>query len=103
VLAAGRPLQKRRKEPQSAGFSALFLLGCKAPGDWQLNNHSARPDRSQGAIAKRKKATDQARAANIRQGYTHDPVLEAANARYVAGEITSEEFRQQMQARFKRA
>jgi hypothetical protein len=68
-----------------------------------MNIHSARPDRSPEAIAKRKKATDQARAANIRLGYTHDPVLEAANARYVAGEITSEGFREQMQARFKRA
>lgn len=68
-----------------------------------MNIHSARPDRSPEATAKRKKATDQARAANIRQGYTHDPVLEAANTRYVAGEITSEEFREQMKARFKRA
>ncbi|MCA1370312.1 hypothetical protein I6F15_23395 [Bradyrhizobium sp. BRP14] len=32
------------------------------------------------------------RAANIRQGYVHDAVLEAANARYVAGDIATEEF-----------
>ncbi|PYE87221.1 antitoxin VbhA family protein [Phyllobacterium leguminum] len=66
-----------------------------------MNVHARRPDRSPAAIAKRQKATEQARAANIRQGYKHDPVLEAANARYVAGEITIDEFRKQMQARFK--
>ncbi|RMI14800.1 hypothetical protein DA102_033730 [Sinorhizobium meliloti] len=46
---------------------------------------------------------EQARAADIRQGYVHDPVLEAANVRYVAGDITTEEFREEMLARFKRA
>ncbi|PDT50863.1 MULTISPECIES: antitoxin VbhA family protein [Sinorhizobium] len=68
-----------------------------------MNVHSRRPDRSPEAIEKRRKAVEQARAANIRQGYVHDPVLEAANARYVAGEITTEEFREEMLARFKRA
>ncbi|RVP54056.1 hypothetical protein CN071_31255 [Sinorhizobium meliloti] len=68
-----------------------------------MNVHSRRPDRSQEAIEKRRKAVEQARAANIRQGYGHDPVLEAANARYVAGDITTEEFREEMLARFKRA
>ncbi|MBP2450115.1 antitoxin VbhA family protein [Rhizobium mongolense] len=58
-----------------------------------MNVHSRRPDRSPEAVAKRKKATDQARAANIRQGYTYDPVLEDATAAYVAGEITREEYR----------
>jgi uncharacterized membrane protein len=60
-----------------------------------------RPDRSPEAVATRKKAADQARAANMRQGYTVDPVLEEAKARYVAGDITSEEMRQEMLARFK--
>ena len=68
-----------------------------------MNVHSRRPDRSPEAIEKRRKAVEQARAANIRQGYVHDPVLEAANARYVAGEITTEEFCEEMLARFKRA
>ncbi|CCE98698.1 putative membrane protein [Sinorhizobium kostiense] len=68
-----------------------------------MNVHSRRPDRSPEAIEKRRKAVEQARAANIRQGYVHDPVLEAANARYVAGDITTEEFREEMLARFKRA
>lgn len=62
---------------------------------------AARPDRSPEAVAARKKASDQARAANMRQGYTSDPVLEEAKARYVAGDITSEEMRQEMLARFK--
>ena len=61
-----------------------------------------RPDRSPEAVATRKKAADQARAANMRQGYTVDPVLEEAKARYVAGDITSEEMRQEMLARYKR-
>lgn len=67
-----------------------------------MNVHSRRPDRSPEAIEKRRKAAEQARAANIRQGYIHDPVLEAANARYVAGDITTEEFREETLARFKR-
>ena len=36
---------------------------------------------------RRRQAVEQARAANIRQGYTHDPVLEAANERFIRGEI----------------
>ncbi|AWI62528.1 antitoxin VbhA family protein [Sinorhizobium fredii] len=68
-----------------------------------MNVHSRRPDRSPEAIEKRRKAVEHARAANIRQGYVHDPVLEAANARYDAGDITTEEFREEMLARFKRA
>jgi hypothetical protein len=57
-----------------------------------MNIHSPRPDRSPEAIARRKKATDQARSANIRQGYTHDPLLEEATTAYVAGDITDEEY-----------
>lgn len=38
-------------------------------------------------MERRRQAIAQARAANIRQGYTHDPVLEAANERFIRGEI----------------
>ncbi|WP_087004755.1 antitoxin VbhA family protein [Rhizobium sullae] len=58
-----------------------------------MNIHSPRPDRSPEAIARRKKATDQARAANIRQGYSYDPLLEEATAAYVAGDIGRDEYR----------
>ena len=58
-----------------------------------MNVHAPRPDRSPEAVARRKKATDQARAANMRQGYVHDPLLEAATAAYVAGEITRDEYK----------
>lgn len=51
---------------------------------------------SPGTIEKRRKAAEQARAANIRQGYVHDPALEEAIVRYVAGDITREEYRQLM-------
>ncbi len=42
------------------------------------------------------KATDQARAANMRQGYVHDPLLEAATAAYVAGDITRDEYKERV-------
>ncbi|MFK3968589.1 hypothetical protein ACI2KT_34070 [Ensifer adhaerens] len=58
-----------------------------------MNVHSRRPDRTPEAVEKRRKAAEQARAANVRQGYVHDPVLEATTARYVAGDITREEYR----------
>ncbi|MQW31400.1 hypothetical protein [Sinorhizobium meliloti] len=45
----------------------------------------------------------QAGAANVGQGYVYDPVLEAANARYISGDITTEEVREEMLARLKRA
>ncbi|RVL46606.1 hypothetical protein CN138_27405 [Sinorhizobium meliloti] len=45
----------------------------------------------------------QAGAANVGQGYVYDPVLEAANARYISGDITTEEVREEMPARLKRA
>lgn len=54
--------------------------------------YSRRPDRSPEAVEKRRKAAEQARAANVRQGYVHDPVLEATTARYVAGDITRGEY-----------
>ncbi|WP_164830087.1 hypothetical protein [Sinorhizobium medicae] len=46
-----------------------------------MNVHSRRPDRSPEAIEKRRKAAEQARAADIRQGYVHYPALEEATAR----------------------
>lgn len=54
----------------------------------------ARPDRSPEAVAGRKKSTDQARAMNMRQGYTWDPVFEELTALYAAGDITTEEYRE---------
>lgn len=45
----------------------------------------------------------QAGAAKVGQGYVYDPVLEAANARYISGDITTEEVREEMLARLKRA
>ena len=63
-----------------------------------MNLHSPRPDRSAKAVAERKKIADSARASNMRQGYLHDAVLEAANDRFVAGDITMDEFREEMLA-----
>jgi len=57
-----------------------------------MNFHYARPDRSPEAIARRRKAADQAISANKRQGYIFDPVLEDATEAYVVGEITREEY-----------
>ncbi|MEL4376606.1 antitoxin VbhA family protein [Ochrobactrum cytisi] len=58
-----------------------------------MSIHGPRPDLCPEAVAKRKKATDQARAANMRQGYLHDPLLEATTAAYVAGDITRDEYK----------
>lgn len=54
------------------------------------------PKISADESARRQYAVDQARAANMRQGYIHDPVLEAANTRYVQGDISLDELRQEM-------
>lgn len=53
--------------------------------------HDPRPDRSPAAVAHRRSITDQARASNARQGYTHDPELEELVEAYVAGDMTLEE------------
>lgn len=45
---------------------------------------------------RRCKAIDRARAANIRAGYTHDPLLEAINDRFVCGAIDLEGFRREI-------
>ncbi|NTA19903.1 antitoxin VbhA family protein [Agrobacterium tumefaciens] len=58
-----------------------------------MNIHQSVPDRSPEAIAKRRRATDEARAAVARQGYKHDPVLEAATEAYVNGDITRDQYR----------
>lgn len=57
-----------------------------------MNVHSKRPDRSPEAVARRKRAAEEARAANIRQGYIQDPFLEEMTAAYVAGDLTREEY-----------
>ncbi len=49
-------------------------------------------------MERRRKAVEEARAANIRQGYVHDPVLEAANERFVRGEISLAELDHEMLA-----
>jgi hypothetical protein len=58
------------------------------------------PDVSPEAIAHRRKAVDRARAANIRAGYTYDPVLEEATEAFVAGELTIDELRERVLQRF---
>lgn len=47
----------------------------------------AKPLISDAEMERRRRAIEEARAANIRQGYVHDPVLEDANARFIRGEI----------------
>ncbi|MEE3504538.1 antitoxin VbhA family protein [Acidiphilium acidophilum] len=47
-----------------------------------------RPKISEAEQARRKRAIDEARASNMRQGYVHDPVLEEINERFVRGDIT---------------
>lgn len=47
-------------------------------------------------MERRRQAVEQARAANIRQGYVHDPVLEDANERFIRGEIDLATLRQEM-------
>ncbi len=47
---------------------------------------------------RRRKAVEQARAANIRAGYVHDPVLEAINDRFISGELTLDQFREEIMA-----
>jgi len=42
---------------------------------------------SEAEMTRRRRAIEQARAANFRQGSVHDPVLEAANERFIRGEI----------------
>ena len=38
-------------------------------------------------MERRRRAVEEARAANIRAGYVHDPVLEAINNRFIRGKI----------------
>lgn len=45
------------------------------------------PRISAAEMDRRQRAVDQARAANIWQGYTHDPLLEAINDRFIRGDI----------------
>jgi hypothetical protein len=49
-------------------------------------------------MERRRKAVEQARAANIRAGYVHDPVLEAINDRFISGELTLDQFHQEIMA-----
>lgn len=56
----------------------------------------AKPLISDAEVERRRRAVDRARAANIRQGYVHDPVLEAVNDRFIRGEIDLAGFRQEI-------
>jgi DNA repair photolyase len=49
-------------------------------------------------IERRRRAVEQARAANIRAGYVHDPVLEAINDRFISGELTLAQFHEEIMA-----
>ena len=49
-------------------------------------------------MERRRKAVEQARAANIRAGYIHDPVLEAINDRFISGGLTLDQFREEIMA-----
>lgn len=51
---------------------------------------------SDAEMTRRRKAIEQARAANIRQGYVHDPVLEEASQRFIRGEIDMTELDREM-------
>jgi uncharacterized membrane protein len=55
-----------------------------------------KPSISPEEMARRRQAVEQARAANIRQGYTHDAMLEAVNERFISGEISLAEFSQEI-------
>jgi len=55
-----------------------------------------RPTISEAESARRRRAIDEARAANMRQGYVHDPVLEAINERFVRGDITLDELHEEI-------
>lgn len=51
---------------------------------------------SDDEMAIRRSAVERARAANYRQGYVSDPVLEEANDRYIHGLISLAELEREM-------
>lgn len=55
-----------------------------------------RPKISEAEQARRRRAIDEARASNMRQGYVHDAVLEAINERFVRGDITLDELHEEI-------
>jgi hypothetical protein len=63
-----------------------------------MNFQSPRPDRSPEAMEQRRKASDRVRAKNRHQGYRFDPILEDAKSRWVAGDITLDEYVAEMVA-----
>ena len=52
-----------------------------------MKRTASAPRISAAEMDRRQRAVDQARAANIRQGYIHDPLLEAINDRFIRGDI----------------
>lgn len=59
------------------------------------------PDTSRESIALRRRASNEARAANIRAGYVIDPRHEADMEHYVAGEVTLDQLREEALARYR--
>ena len=55
------------------------------------NGKTVRPTLSDEERARRRKAVETARASNQLSGFEPDPEAEALNARYIAGELTSDE------------
>lgn len=50
----------------------------------------------------RRKANEQSRAANVRQGYKLDPAHEKDMDRYVRGEVSLDQLREETIARYRR-
>lgn len=87
-----------RKAGDPAKYWIFSTFPARTACDWRLADECSFPPSGSfpGSYGERRKAAEQARAANIRQGYVYDPALEEATARYVAGDITREEYRQLM-------
>ncbi|MCT8268565.1 MULTISPECIES: antitoxin VbhA family protein [Afifella] len=56
-----------------------------------MNVEQKRPDRSPEAVERRRRAVEEAAAANYRQGLSPSPAYAAAMEQFVSGEITMEE------------
>ena len=54
------------------------------------------PTITQEESQRRRRAVEEARAANFRQGYLHDAVLEEANERFIQGLISLDDLRKEM-------
>lgn len=61
-----------------------------------MEKKSSTPTISHEESERRRRAVEEARASNFRQGYVHDQVLEEANTRFIRGLISLEELRAEM-------